>query len=397
MTVYNTTLLTNIAIVQKAKQWFARNLITTDQMATILNRYPDTYYKPNVFIKIGLFLFTWFLVGAAFGIYSLITFMIFAQLESFIAYGIITSLLFAGLSIFALEKLIKWRNWYSNGIDDALTYIAVIAIGSFLGFCTSEIYNESDAFLVFCFLFFPVLVFAMRRYLDRILAIAAVICFYCISFLLIMKIGSIAKLIMPFAFMAISLSLYFFIKKQIPKEKYFHLINCFKVIKVISLVVFYLSGNYYVIRESSIEFFGMVLLPGMDVPMAFVFYAFTALVPLIYLYFALKNKDKLLLLVSLLLIAAAALTFKYYFSLGHPEITLTLAGLVMILVAYASIRYLKEDKKGITFKDDSDEDNFIKSHAESLIIAQSFGAKSADPNMDMGGGTFGGGGSGNKF
>lgn len=398
MTVYNTTLLSNIAIVNKAKQWYARNLISTEQMGKIIAQYPVTYFKPNIFIKIGLFVFTWFLVSAALGIYSLFTAMIFTQFDNFMPYGIVSSALFAGLSFFALEKLVKWRNWFSNGIDDALLYIGLSSVVTLIAFCFSNMQSGENIFLMVCIFFFPVLLFAMLRYLDRVVAIFLMGCFYCISFLLILKLGSVAKFIMPFAFMALSLGAYFYVKKQMKKEEHFHLMNCFKVIKIITLLVFYLSGNYYVIRESSIEFFDLVILPGFDIPLAFVFYAFTALVPLIYLYFSLKNKDKLLLLVSLILIAAAALTFKYYFSLGHPEITLTLGGLVMITLAYISIRYLKMDRKGITFKDDPDEDNFLKSNAEALIIAQSFSAPVAEPgNAPMGGGSFGGGGSGNKF
>jgi len=169
--------------------------------------------------------------------------------------------------------------------------------------------------------------------------------------------------------------------------------------KIITLIVFYLSGNYFVIRESSVEFFNLDLSEGGDIPLAFVFYAFTAIVPIFYLSFALKNKDKLLLLVSLLLITVAALTFKYYFSLGHPEVSLTIAGIVMIGVAYFSIRYLKTDKKGITFKDDPNENNFLKSNAEALIIAQSFSspAQTSTGGVEMGGGDFGGAGSGGKY
>jgi hypothetical protein len=398
MTVYNTTLLSNIVIVNKAKQWYARNLISTEQMAKVIAQYPVTYFKPNIFIKIGLFVFTWFLVSATLGIYSLFTSMIFTQFDSFMPYGIVSSALFAGLSFFALEKLVKWRNWFSNGIDDALLYIGLCSVVTLIAFCFSNMQNGEDIFLLVCIFFFPVLLFAMLRYIDRVVALFLMGCFYCISFLLIMKLGSVAKFIMPFAFMALSLAVYFYVKKQMKKEEHFHLMNCFKVIKIIALLVFYLSGNYYVIRESSIAFFDLVILPGFDIPLAFVFYAFTALVPLIYLYFSLKNIDKLLLLVSLILIAAAALTFKYYFSLGHPEITLTLGGLVMITLAYISIRYLKVDRKGITFKEDPDEDNFLKSNAEALIIAQSFSTPVADPgNTPMGGGSFGGGGSGNKF
>lgn len=397
-TVYNINLLTNITILKKAKQWYANQLISTDQMGTIMSKYPVNYYQPNIFVKIGLFIFTWFLVSAALGIYSLFSSILFSNFNDFTPYAIITSILFAAASFIALEKLIKWRNWFSNGIDDALLYIGLISVAVLLGFCFGDVGSDEDTILLLCVFYLPVLFFAMLRYIDRVVAIALNICFYCVSFLVVMKLGSIAKYMMPFVFMALSLTIYFYAKKQSTNEKYFHLKMCMNVIKIVSLLVFYLSGNYYVIRESSVAFFDVEITPGTDIPLAFIFYVFTALVPLVYLYFALKNKDKLLLLVSLILIAAAALTFKYYFSLGHPEISLTIGGLIMIATAYFSIRYLKTDRKGITFKDDPNEDNFLKSNAEALIIAQSFSAPVAQQNgVQMGGGTFGGGGSGNKF
>ena len=144
----------------------------------------------------------------------------------------------------------------------------------------------------------------------------------------------------------------------------------------------------------------MNLAEGEDIPLAFIFYALTALIPIGYIFMGLKNKDKVSLWIGLLLVAVAVLTFKYYFSLGHPEVTFTIAGTIMILIAYFSIRYLKTDKHGITFKEDVDEDNFLKTNAEALVIAQSFSQQVHSPqqaNNDLGGGDFGGGGSGGKY
>lgn len=401
MIVYNTKLLTNIAMVKKAKQWFSLNLISAPQMAAVLKKYPVEYFKPNVFIKIGLFIFTFFIIGAAMSVISLFTFMVFSQLESFEGYGIFMSILFGGVAGFLLEKFIKWRNWYSNGIDDALLYATLGSVLSVLIFIISLTnLNDEDSFLLICYIMLPILALAIMRYVDRIVTIVFAVCAYIVVFLTVMKLGTIAKFIMPFVFMAVSLAAYFLVKKQKTKASAFHYRKCIDVLKVITLIVFYLSGNYYVIRESSVEFFNLDLSLDGDIPMAFVFYAFTAIVPIVYLIFALRNKDKLLLLVSLLLIAIAALTFKYYFSLGHPEVTLTLAGMVMVCVAYISIRSLKTDKKGITFKDDPNEDTFFRSNAEALIIAQSFSSPAQTTNgngVEMGGGDFGGAGSGGKY
>lgn len=399
MIVYNTQLLDHIAIIKKAKQWYANKLISTEQMASIQKKYPVDYFKPNFFIKIGLFLFTLFLIGAALGFFTLFTLSIFSQLNSMDGYGIVTSLIFACASFFALEKLIKWRNWFSNGIDDALLYSGLSFMVSVIAFSISHNLNDFDVFLILCLIMLPILFFCIRRYLDRIVSIVFICCLYTVFFLLIMKTGELAKMIMPFAFMLLSGLIYFYVDKQSLRDSNRHLVKCFKVINTMALIIFYLSGNYFVIRESSIAFFGLSLNEGEDIPLAFIFYAFTAIVPLVYLYLGLKNKDKLRLWVALLLIAIAVLTFKYYFSLGHPEITLTIAGIIMIAVAYLSIRYLKEDRKGITFKLDPDEETFLKSNAEALIIAQSFSGpvQSTDQGVDMGGGKFGGAGSGGNY
>ena len=85
--------------------------------------------------------------------------------------------------------------------------------------------------------------------------------------------------------------------------------------------------------------------------------------------------------------------------MGHPEITLTVAGLIMILVAYFSIKYFKTDKHGLTYKEELDENSFLKSQAEALALVQTFGQQPTSINKteNFGGGEFGGAGSGGNF
>ncbi len=401
MIAYNKTLLNNLRVTEVAKRWFANGLISTEQMARVLNNYKTDYFKPNVFIKIGLFIFSFFVIGAALGLYSLMTMMIIVDhTDNITGYSIVTCTLFGTACFFFLEKFIQWRNWYSNGMDDALLYNGLGFLLSIIIFSMSDNLNDEDAFLIVCIVYLPFLLAAVVRYADRLVTLAAIICSYLIFFLVVMKTGSTAKFVMPFAFMVLSGIYYFAARKLENMPSAVNYKGCLTVLKVVSLIVFYISGNYFVIRESSSEFFNLELGPGQDIPMALLFYAFTALVPLAYLFFGLKRKDKLMVWVALLLIAVAVLTFKYYFSLGHPEVTLTIAGLVMMSLAYGSIKYLATDKHGITFKDDPNEDNFFKTNAEALMISQSFSqptVQSTDAGVEMGGGQFGGGGSGNKF
>lgn len=401
MIAYNKTLLSNLRINKTAKRWFANGLISAEQMAKVLHNYKIDYFKPNIFIKIGLFIFSFFIIGAALGLYSLFTMAVYSSGEDTIqGYGVITCLLFATACFFFLEKFIQWRSWYSNGMDDALLYNGLGFVLSMIIIVMSDHLNDENAFLLVCVIYLPFLVTAVLRYADRVVTIAAVVCSYIIFFLTIMKIGPAAKFVMPFAFMILSAIYYYGCWKLMNVTAAINYKKCLVVLKIIALIVFYASGNYFVIRESSYEFLKMELGLGEDIPMAFVFYVFTAIVPLAYLFFGLKRKDKLLVWVALLLIAVSVLTFKYYFSLGHPEVTLTIAGLTMMGVAYGSIKYLATDKHGITFKDDPNEDNFFKTNAEALLIAQNFSqpvVQNTSGGVQMGGGEFGGGGSGNKF
>ncbi len=400
MIAYNKDILEQLAIKEKARYWFSNGQINVTDMAAIFKMYPLTVYKPNIFIRLGLFVFMLYMVSAAMGFFTLFTVAIFSVLDTMTGYWIVINLIFGGLCFFFLEKFIQWRNWYGNGMDDALLYAGLSFTGATLGISIfSTDMNEENSFLLWFLLMLPVLIFSVMRYIDRIATIVALVCLYSLVFILLMKLGSVAKFIIPFAFMILSAIMFVVFQKMIKEQKHIHYSKCLYVARTVVMLVFYVSGNYYVIRESSIEFFDMSLTEGEDIPFAFFFYLFTAIVPLVYLYLGLKQKDRYAVWSGLLLIAAAALTFKYYFSLGHPEITLTLAGLVMIALAYISIRYLKTDKYGLTFKDDPNETNFLKANAEALAIAQSFGsaATAQQTGVEFGGGKFGGGGSGSTY
>src|SRR5690606_3643414 len=92
------------------------------------------------------------------------------------------------------------------------------------------------------------------------------------------------------------------------------------VTKIFGLFLFYFSGNYFVIREASVNFFGAVLEPGKDIPMAYIFYVFTIAVPVYYIVKGLKDKDRTVLRVGIILVVLSVVTFKYYYGFNTPEI-----------------------------------------------------------------------------
>lgn len=395
---YNIDTIKNSFLKKKAAFWHANQLISDQQYAAILKQYSSSFQTSNVFVKIGLFIFICFIALASLGIYSLMFSAIMYSSDSSVGFWIFTCLLFAGACFFILESFIKNKNIYNSGTDEALLYIGLIFLALTIFLVTNEISTNSP--LLFFFTALPFIAFAVLRYADRITTIALCFCVYAILFLLLMKLGAIAKLIMPFAFMLFSAVLYFQSKNYKTKSELFYWRSCIEVVEFLALLVFYTACNYYVIRESSVEFFNMDLQPGENIPLAFVFYILTAAVPLLYIYFGLKQKDKTLLWSGLVLLAASSLTFKYYFSLGHPEIALTAAGIVLIGVAYFAINYFKTPKHGITFEEQIDEDSFLKTNAEALIIVESLTQKSTSVSQDgveFGGGQSGGAGSGGSY
>jgi hypothetical protein len=398
MQAYNIDTVKNSLLKKKAAFWHANKLISDQQFATILNHYSSTYKSSNVFVKIGLFIFICFIVLASLGIYSLLFSSIMYNSDNNIGFWVFTCFLYASACFIILEYFIKNKNIYNSGTDEALLYIGLIFLAVDIYLIVDEI--SSDSPLLFLFTALPFITFAVIRYADRIATLALSFCVYTILFLVIMKFGDVAKLIMPFVMMLFSAVLYFQIKKVKTKTKLFYWKSCMEAVEFLSLIIFYMACNYYVIRESSIEFFNMDLQIGEDIPLAFIFYILTANVPLGYIYFGLKQKDKTLLWSGLVLLAASSLTFKYYFSLGHPEIALTAAGIVLIGVSYFAIKYFKTPKHGITFEEQIDEDSFLKTNAEALIIVETLTQKNTpltQNGVDFGGGQSGGAGSGGSY
>jgi uncharacterized membrane protein YgcG len=102
--------------------------------------------------------------------------------------------------------------------------------------------------------------------------------------------------------------------------------------------------------------------------------------------------------VSLLVLAFSVFTFKYYYSLGHTEITLTGAGIILVGIAILLMRYLKTIRAGFT------RENLMASkwgamNVEALLISQTMGGNQpGNINTDTGGGgDSGGGGASTSF
>lgn len=392
MIIYNKEWLNNLRIGETAEKWFRKNLISEAQRRNIRQQYVCGYKKTNLFMRIGMFIFTFILASSAIGLVML--FIGGLGVESF---GI-QFLLFAGIIYFVLMKFVRERNYFRNGIDDMLLHMSlsyfIAGISVFVFQAMSS--GFQNQVLIIAIISLPVLFFGALRFADSFATFTSYLCLLLIVFLLFNKTGSTGKAFMPFILLAISAVVYRWAYKTNLKSTAFYWHNCLNTLEAVTLLTLYAAGNYFVVRESTALMFDVQFLPGQEIPFAYVFYALTLAIPVVYVVLGLRNKDRIPLRTGILLFAASVITYKYYYHFMSPEATMIMAGALLVLFSWVVIRVLKNPWKGITAKDTGNEESFIE--AESLVIAQTFGAQATKSNdMDFGGGKFGGGGAGGNF
>jgi uncharacterized membrane protein YgcG len=377
---YNCDELNAILIHEKSENWFKKGLISKEKLEEIKSNFLINFYSPNVFMRIGAFLFCCLLI---------IAFSALFAISSLQGNGVNMLFLFFSLVCFlGLELMINSRH-YKSGIDDALLYLG-------LGFLMSAIvliFKLNADTLPFYLVFLPLMIAASIRYLDSMTTVISY------GFAVAIIVLSLQKLEMrdPSVYSAILMlfaALTYFLAQKAQKnpDSRFWKTNL-DIVEGLSLALFYACGNYYVaqqVSESNTENPVLAFAP--------VYWFLTFFLPVFYIYQGLKQKNRLILSVGFLAIAAGVATFRFYFHVMPMEVAAILAGAILLGIAYFSIQYLKRHKTPFTYEEDGKKPFYHQ--AESLIIAQSLGGENGQNNGDktaFGGGDFGGGGAGQEF
>jgi hypothetical protein len=376
---YNETWVQNLEIQRMSRSWQEKNLLTTAQFEQVKTNFPESFYRPGIFVKIGLFLFT-LVAGSFFSGFISLFFLDKGGEETLAAMSILCSACF----FFALEYFIKDRKLFHSGIDNALLYMATGAalIPVFIIFDDLKIWQ-------YCLFILIINFFVCLRYADIFTTLVGIIVLY--TFFANLLIGfPLGKALLPFALMLISALIYIINKKK--RDVYYR--DSQSIVEIVALIVFYLGGNYYVVREGNAMLSDILSPLAPQIPFATLFYLFTATIPLLYLVIGLKNKDRVMVILGLLITAFSFFTYRYYFSIIPIEVSLVLAGALLITLSVLCIHYLKTPKFGLT---DEKLEKRNLANLEALLIAHHFGQAPAEKNLEFGGGDFGGGGSGNEY
>lgn len=365
------------------KTWFKAGWINDTQWNTIKEQYKTDLYSPSVLMRLFLFFVT--CLGTS-TIAIMFTFM-FELVDSETGIRVLLLLLGTTLMFFTEYTMIKENNHFKSGVTEAGYYVGLSFL--YFGFLGIE-YNYVSLYAVVALIFFS---FAALRYLDLVSILGAIISFLCLLFFVFEPIMAFLPFLVMFTFLGL-----FYLSKKVEKKVAAVLWkDHFTVFNTAALMLVYLGGNYFVVREMSQEMMGFTLMEGEDIPFAFLFYAFTFLVPIGYLYWGILKKEILFIRVSLLTLTLSVFTIKYYYSLGYPEVTLTLAGAVMIVLALLLLNYLKTIKNSFTREqlltskwDDSD--------LTAYIASQTLGGNAIDDEAFKGsGGEYGGAGASSQF
>lgn len=395
MIAYNKTLLDNVYIDEEANRLKQSGFISIEQYKAFKFQFPRLKSQNNIFLRIIFFILGCMLYSSICGLLSLFG---AAAIDN---HFLILVYLFAIIGFGAKELMSREMNYFGYGLDDAFILGGILALLIAVGMTFEQ--NYSPNYLIVIIVMAIASSIAYLRYLNLPLALLACLGITTSISYFVFEYLVIGKSILPFVLLLFSGGFYLISKKKLENLtlQYYH--NGLKLAKGFSLILFYIAGNYYVVRElnfSLSEYYSFDR-TSPEIPFAIFFWAFTISIPVVYLFFALKNKDRMMLWIGFLALCFAFFTIRAYHHVLPPEVALTIGGILVFAFTYFSIKKLKHKETGITFKADRFTDPNAFANLQVLVATSQFGlkpeVKAAESPMEFGGGGFSGGGSSGEF
>ncbi len=282
--------------------------------------------------------------------------------------------------------------FFRHGLDDAFVLTSQLSFSIGIGILTEAILPVLISMLVLG-------VFFAIRFINTISAVIAFIGLVGIFFNLIVEHDVMPKFYLSFVGLILAILVYFFIVHLAKNQNYYPYFKTFDTIRIASLLLGYLSMNYLVVRELSQSLMNLEITYKSDVPLAFVFYGLTFLIPLLYFFLGIQWKDKLVLYTGFATLAFGFYSIRHYYYFFPIEYVMVISGILLFGLAYLIIQQLKNKTEGITFQPDRDSDDSLLFKAQAILsLANATTPAPSQTNpMDFGGGGFSGGGAGEKF
>lgn len=376
--------LYNKLVQQKSSEAFEAQHINAETYRTILEAHPSALYTPNFFIRIALGSLT---IVAVFFFGLLVWLVSGASSDD----AFVFLFVFLCIACYAvLELLVSTKRYYNAGVDNVLMCCCIIfLIAAFLvaDFANNDVIL-SGVMILFC-LWFCV------RFADGFMGTLSYASLYIFVMLLCAKAGVAGKAFAPFILMFTSAVVFIIANRSFKKESLLIYHFSCKAVKLLALILFYVSANYFVVNEAGTQLFSFTA--SMPAAFAIIYWIFTVFIPVAYIIYGIIKRDHLFIRTGVILVIASILTIRYYYSLLPAETEMLIGGLLLVVISYALIKYLRTVKHGFTFQNMNRNKKDLL-NAEALIIGQVFGKQSnKHEGFEFGGGSSGGAGASGSF
>lgn len=371
----------NWQLQKLAQDFVEEGRLTPPQYEALKEAFPTKIQQPNIFLRIGLFVFTSLCILFSMFFIGLLTGSLGSSMG---AWGGL-ALFFAVVLTAMVEFFIREKHWYQQGSDNAMVYAAVGCFITAIGMIVK--FDSALSYSVVSLIFLTV---AAWHYGDALLAFGA---FYSLilSFIIGFDTSETPPIVVPFACAVLAFTVYFLSKTALKNADLFYWEDSFRILEIASLAVLYGACNYYMVDTFLKDISDLVGIPS---PYNYLFAFLTVFIPLMYVIIGVQNKKRILWILGSIGIVLSILTYRHYYAVMPIEWALTLAGIASLLLAFFLLKYLKIPQNGFTYLSKSSKTNFL----ESIIVNQFIQQNAApDDTVRFGGGDFGGGGASESF
>lgn len=392
MKAYNESSIRNQVIRQQAERWERQQLLSAQQVADIRQAYPINFRLSNFFLDTGLFIFTLVAAAGGFGLLALVVGPLVENSRLLTAAVCLT--LSLGLS-WATVTLTQKGTYYKNGVDNAL----ILLTAAFLIAGIHLLLPPALPLWLNCLINLPILIGGVWYFGDTLLGIATLAMFYTLIFDGLLE-SSLGRVLLPFVLIGVSCLLYGGLHRlnAQPKDTMLYWTDALTLGEWIALLMLLASSNYLVVRQLN----GFLMTPRrvMDAPeiaLPGLFWLLTFGIPLAYGYFGLRHKTRILISLSVVGLAVAAATARYYTNFLSPTMLMLVGGAALIGLAVMGIHYLRTVKHGYTDAPDDDSPNEFWATAQTLALNQTPVSPQQPKGITFGEGDFGGGGAEGRY
>lgn len=353
-----------IRVIQ-IKDWVRLGIITEEQWTIIKEDYSSKLYAPSVYIKLPLFLIT--LIGVQL-LVTLFFGMLIMGLNNDLGMRLIFLLVGTGLILVSEYLLIREFKHCNSGVTEAVIYIGA----GYLGISITGFGFEIPWLTMFVYT--GIIIIAIR-YLDLIATAISFLFFYLSLFLLLNEAGGVFTATLPFMGAGASLAI-LLITNKLFESKYEKIFRYqLTLLKTASLIMIYVSLNYFVVRELSISLLNLQISDSEEIPFAAIFYFCTLFIPVFYLLIGIRKKSLLFIRVASICFLASIATFQVYWFKEHAVLYYSIIGVCMIVCALFLYRLLKNKNTGFVT------DRFQYESLKVNSIVELAGNKVSDKNL----------------